>query len=76
MIRHEGLQLCFGSLHWWIVPAVPGLYPHFSVIIYSIFQVYPPICISCIKKKYIVNLMREIHLYCGKLQWTLIMTLL
>ena len=57
-------------------------HPHFSIIIYSIFQVYtviygiPPVCRSCIKKKHIVKLMRGIHFYCGRLWWRLIMTLL
>ena len=34
-----------------------------------------PVCKGCTKTKHIVNLMREIRFYCGKLRWTLIMTL-
>ena len=51
-------------------------YPHFFNYNLQHISGIPPVCISCIKKKHIVNLMREIRFYCGKLWWTLIMTLI
>ena len=52
-----------------IIHDIHGVSSFFNYHLQHISGIYgiPPVCISCIKKKHIVNLMREIRFYCGKL---------
>ena len=52
-----------------IIHDIHGVSSFFNYHLQHISGIYgiPPVCISCIKKKHIVKLMRGIHFYCGKL---------
>ena len=61
-----------------VIHDIHGLSEFFNYHLQHISGIYgiPPVCKGCIQKEHIVNLMRDINFYCGKLRWTLIMTLL